>query len=239
MPPDPDPVRDLLEVVRREAYGVGLGAGRKTASNGAFLRGLLVGALLAVAGIGACAAQTVPVQAERFRRDLIRESQAVWGMGAPVSLLAAQVHQESAWKPDAVSWAGAAGLSQFMPATAQDIGRRYGGPVNRFDPRWSLRAQSLYMRELHRQIDAINESERLAFSLSGYNGGLRRVFQRQALSADPRRCIYSTCTLNPGIAAWAQRENEAYSRRIMLTLGPIYHAAGWGGPDLFSRFGSR
>jgi len=51
MQPDPDPVRDLLEVVKREAYGVGLGAGRKVASNGAFLRGLLVGVLLACGSI--------------------------------------------------------------------------------------------------------------------------------------------------------------------------------------------
>jgi soluble lytic murein transglycosylase-like protein len=236
---DADPVRDLLRVVERQAFDSGLGVGQRRASNGAFMRGLVVGALLAVAGIGACAAQAIPLQAEQYRRDLIRESQAVWGLSAPVSLLAAQVHQESMWRADAVSWAGAAGLTQFMGATAQDIGRRYGGLVNRFDARWSLRAQSLYMRELYRQIDAMNESERWAFSLSGYNGGLRRVFQRQALSADPRRCIYSTCAINPGIAAWAQRENEGYSRRIMLTLGPMYYAAGWGGPDLFSRYGSR
>jgi hypothetical protein len=102
-----------------------------------------------------------------------------------------------------------------------------------------MRAQSIYMRELHAQIEANNESERFAFALSAYNGGLRRVRTRQDRSVDPGRCLYSTCDINPGIAPSAQRENAEYSRRIMLVLGPRYHAAGWGGPDYFSRFGVR
>ena len=57
---DADPVRDLLRVVERQAFDSGLGVGQRRSSNGAFMRGLVVGALLAVAGIGACAAQAVP-----------------------------------------------------------------------------------------------------------------------------------------------------------------------------------
>jgi soluble lytic murein transglycosylase-like protein len=178
----------------------------------------------------------VPPVADTYRRDLTRIAQSVWGMGAPVSLLAAQIEQESAWRPGAISRVGAAGLTQFMPATAQDIGRRHiGGPPNPFDPRWSMTAQSHYMRELLVEIVARNESERFAFALSAYNGGLRRVHRRQALSAEPGRCINASCDINPGIRPAAQRENREYPRRILLVLAPRYHAAGWGGPDIYSR----
>ena len=34
----------------------------------------------------------------------------MWGLGAPISVFAAQVHQESAWRPEAVSHVGAQGL---------------------------------------------------------------------------------------------------------------------------------
>lgn len=237
---DPDPVRDLLRVVERQGYDNGLGVGRRRATGWAFLRGALVGALLSVTAIGACVAQTIPPQAEQYRRDLTRISQSVWGLSAPVALLAAQIHQESGWRAGAVSWAGAAGLTQFMRATAADVSARYRlGPPNVFDARWAMLAQSLYMRELHAQIEAINESERFAFALSAYNGGLRRVRSRQDRSADPGRCLGSTCEINPGIAVSAQRENAEYTRRVMLVLGPRYHGAAWGGPDLFTRFGVR
>jgi hypothetical protein len=232
MPPDPDPVRDLLEVVRREAYGVGLGAGRKTASNGAFLRGLLVGVLLAVAGIGACAAQTVPPQAESHRRDLIRAAQASWGMDAPLATLGAQVMVESAFRPTAVSWAGASGLAQFMPATAAAVAKQYPAlqPVNVFDPAWSLRAQAYLLRDLverYRPVGA-NTCEAGCYATTAYNGGPRWTDRRIAMSPAPTRCIGVTRLLNPGIRPSAQRENEAYPVKVLLDWEPRFVAAGWG-----------
>jgi len=194
--------------------------------------------LLAVLLIGwAVAAAQIPPRAEQYRRDLTRIAISVWGLDAPVALLAGQIEQESAWRPDAVSWAGAKGLAQFMDATGRDVAQRYGGgPPNPFDPRWSMTAQSRYMRELTGRIGAArNETERTAFALSAYNGGLRHVQRRQALSPDPGRCLGLTCDINPGIRPAAQRENREYPRRILLVLAPRYHAAGWGGPDIYSR----
>lgn len=60
----------------------------------------------------------VPPEASRYRLQLLRAAHGQWGLDAPVAALAAQVHQESGWRPDAVSRAGARGLAQFMPATA-------------------------------------------------------------------------------------------------------------------------
>ena len=63
-------------------------------------------------------AGAIPAQAERYRALLIREARVVWGMDAPVATFAAQIHQESMWRSDAVSRAGAQGLAQFMPKAA-------------------------------------------------------------------------------------------------------------------------
>lgn len=229
---EPDPVRDLLRVVERQAFDNGLGVGRRASSGAAFVRGLLVGVLLTVAGIGACAAQTIPLQAEQYRRDLMRAAQTSWGMGAPIATLAAQVHAESAWRPGAVSWAGAQGIAQFMPATAAGLARQYPElqPVNVFDPRWSLRAQARLLRDLARRYDTVgaNWCEIGCYAMTAYNGGPGWVDRRIARSPVPSRCLGVTRLINPGVRPSAQAENERYPVRVLLELEPRYVAAGWG-----------
>ena len=102
-----------------------------------------------------------------------------------------------------------------------------------------MHAQSVYLRELRGLVsNTRNESERMAFALSAYNGGLGHVRRRQALSPDPGRCLGLTCDIRPpGVSAANQAENRAYPRRILLVLMPRYHAAGWGGPALHARYG--
>jgi soluble lytic murein transglycosylase-like protein len=176
-------------------------------------------------------AQEIPREASEHRRDLIRSARSVWGMNAPTASLAAQVHQESLWRADARSWVGAAGLTQFMPSTVDWIRGVYpeeladGDP---YDPKWALRAQSRYMLHLWERVRGLDECERFAFAASAYNGGLGWVNKRKALSPTPSICLGATCDINPGIRASAQRENQEYSRRILLTLEPVYVAYGWG-----------
>lgn len=231
-----DPVADLKAI----AWAAGFDAGRRRPTLRSRLAHLVVGAVLGAIGVlwAAGALAQVPPVAEQYRRDLTRIAVSVWGVDAPVALLAAQIEQESAWRPGAVSWAGAKGLAQFMDATARDVAARYGGgPPNPFDPRWAMSAQSRYLRELSGLVGrSRNDSERMAFALSAYNGGLRWVRARQGLSPDPGRCLGLTCDINPGIRPAAQRENREYPRRILLELMPRYHAAGWGGPALHARY---
>jgi len=240
--PDPgslprDPVADLIALVERGAFV----QGRQHPTLVAKIRWCLLGfaaGVFATLWWAASASAQVPPAAEAYRRDLVRIGQDVWGMDAPVSLLAAQLHAESGWRPGAVSPVGAGGLAQFMPATARDVAARYGGgPPNVFDPRWAMRAQSVYLRELKGLVgSARNDSERMAFALSAYNGGLGWVRRRQAMSDDPGRCLGASCDINPGIRPAAQVENRAYPRRIILELLPRYHAAGWGGPAYHARY---
>lgn len=227
---------DRERFIVAQAFVAGREEGVKRSTR-AFILGVVLGALAVV--WTATALAQVPPQAEAYRRDLTRTAQSVWGMDAPVALLGAQIEQESAWNPQAVSPAGAMGLAQFMPRTAADMARRYDvGPANPFDPRWAMHAQSIYLRELHGLVGAVNESERYAFALAAYNGGLRHVWTRQDMSPAPGRCINATCDIRPpGVSASNQRQNRDYSRRVLLVLMPRYHAAGWGGPALHARYG--
>ena len=92
--------------------------------------------------------------------------------GLDVKLLHALVLAESGYRPDAVSPAGAAGLTQLMPGTALEL-----GVTDRFDPVENLRGGAEYLaRQLRRFQDV-----RLA--LAAFNAGPARV---AALGRIPR-----------------------------------------------------
>ncbi len=175
-------------------------------------------------------AAELPRAAKHYQRQLTREARAVWGMEAPVPAFAGQIHQESAWRPDAVSRVGARGLSQFMPATAQWIHAAYAeqlGGLEVYSPAWAIRAMVLYDRHLwDRTVLAANDCERMAFTLGQYNGGERWMLKRRGLAEDPARCLNAACDINPGIRAHNQTENREYPRRILLRHQSLY--AGWG-----------
>lgn len=94
-------------------------------------------------------------------------------------LLASQAYQESRFKSDAKSWAGARGLMQVMPAT----GRQYG--VTRLDdPEENLRAAAKYLEWLtsYWSKHVGDPGERLKFILASYNVGLGHVEDAQRLA---------------------------------------------------------
>lgn len=175
-------------------------------------------------------AQSVPPEAHQFKRDLIRAGRNVWGMEAPTATMAGQIHQESRWREQATSPVGASGIAQFMPSTARWIQGVYPGELagDVRSAEWGIRALARYDRHLWDRIDAMDDCERMAFTLSAYNGGLGWVQRRQRIAEKPRICLFATCEINPGITPANQAENAAYPRRILLTLEPIYSAAGFG-----------
>ncbi|WP_395945536.1 lytic transglycosylase domain-containing protein [Brevundimonas sp.] len=89
-----------------------------------------------------------------------------------VKLLQALVLTESGFRPDAVSPAGAAGLTQLMPATARELGVR-----DRFDPAENLLGGADY---LARQLVKFGD---VRLALAAYNAGPARV---QRLGRVPR-----------------------------------------------------
>jgi soluble lytic murein transglycosylase-like protein len=176
----------------------------------------------------------IPRAAEQYRADLIRVAHSGMGLDAPTALLAAQIHQESRWNPNAKSPVGAQGLAQFMPATARwlpSVAPHTGKPLP-FNPGWALRALAAYDWWLYRRIEhTVYDCERWAFVLCAYNGGLGWVQRDRALAArrglDPSRYWDSVEKVNAGRKASAFRENRGYPARI-FALQTAYERQGWG-----------
>ena len=91
--------------------------------------------------------------------DLIAQSAARYAIEP--ALVKAVIRAESAFHPRAVSWKGARGLMQLMPATARDLGCR-----NVFDPEDNIDAGAKHLRSL---IDQYGWN--LPHVLAAYNAG--------------------------------------------------------------------
>jgi soluble lytic murein transglycosylase-like protein len=95
-------------------------------------------------------------------RDRVAELAAKYDLSP--SLIEALVWQESRWRSDAMSPAGARGLAQLMPATARSLG------VDPDDPHANLEGGARYLRQ---QLDAFGGD--LEKALAAYNAGPARV----------------------------------------------------------------
>lgn len=94
-------------------------------------------------------------------------------------LLAAQCYQESGFDPDAVSWAGARGLMQVMPSTAEQM----GVPAGRlFSPEDNINAATKYINRLRGMFQDVRGEERTKFVLAAYNGGPGHIRDAMALA---------------------------------------------------------
>lgn len=177
---------------------------------------------LALALLPAIAAAAVPDRAWQHRRDMVQSAWRTFGPGAPVATLAAQIHQESAWRCDAVSWAGAQGCAQFMPGTSGDAAKRWPSqcaPANPFHPPWAFRCRDLYLRAqiIASRNERTDECDEWAFGLRAYNGGLGWIRRDRAATtaagADPDDWR-QVQPYNAGRRDSAFRENTEYPVRI-------------------------
>jgi hypothetical protein len=177
----------------------------------------------------------IPRMAHTHKRLLLQQSRLVWGLDAPTATFAAQIHQESLWRENAVSHVGAQGLAQFMPKTGAWIVTVYRdlGTHEPMNPTWSIRAMAQYNLHLHHRVDGSHECERWAKTLSAYNGGLTWISRDEKLAAsegyDPTRWFDNVELVNSGRSAANFKENRGYPRRILLMLESVYIAAGFGG----------
>ena len=144
-------------------------------------------------------------------------------------LLLAIVRQESAFAPDAMSRAGARGLMQLMPATAQRVASQLQLPFSL--PR--LTTDGIYNLTLGRSyIDKLIEDfgGSYALAIAAYNAGPGRVRQWLREFGDPRgRDI--------GMVDWIEMipftETRAYVQRVLENL-QIYRGQTGGDTAAFS-----
>lgn len=198
-------------------------------------------------------ADQVPQAFNRYRIMVQTEAFRLLGPRAPVARIAAQFHQESRYDPAARSGVGAAGLGQFMPPTAADMGRNYPtecAPVDPLSAAWAIRCAIIYDRALvgavrplvavsppgltgpgAAGIAPLSECTRWAFGLSSYNGGGgwlaldRALAQRSGSDPNTWAGVVPYSKRSPA----ALRENRGYITRIMGDLEPLYIAAGMPG----------
>jgi soluble lytic murein transglycosylase len=108
----------------------------------------------------------------------------------PAPLLFALIRTESAFQNAVISHAGAVGLAQLMPATAEDMAnriRRAGGPdffdeerrLDLYDPNLNVHIGSFYLNLL------MGRFEDIKLALMAYNGGMNRVRRWQAANSMP------------------------------------------------------
>jgi len=148
-------------------------------------------------------------------------------------LLYSIMHQESSFKPRALSYKGARGLMQLMPPTASRF-----GVTNIWDPRQNIEGGARYMRFL---LDLFSGDVQLA--LAGYNAGegavmkyghrvppysetreyVRRIGNRYSMIRDPQAAAIASTLSNKQMAA-AQRKDSTplnvYERSVFMTRLP-------------------
>lgn len=127
-------------------------------------------------------------------------------------LIYAQMHQESSFKLKALSYKGASGLMQLMPATARRL-----GVTNIYDPKQNIEGGIKYMRML---LNMFNQDVNLA--LAGYNAGegavMKYGYQIPPYS-ETREYVrrisarYSSIS-NPSMARTAQRVNSVTANKL-------------------------
>jgi membrane-bound lytic murein transglycosylase F len=92
-------------------------------------------------------------------------------------LIAAQTYQESHLNPEAISQAGAYGLMQLTPSTAQSL-----GVTNILEPRQNVNAGVRYLKNLYDHFDRANGTDRLLMALAAYNIGQGHIFDARNIA---------------------------------------------------------
>jgi soluble lytic murein transglycosylase len=139
------------------------------------------------------------------------------GTGMDRDTLYGLIRTESLFMPDAVSSAGAVGLTQLMPETARETARRLernGGPdyftdgaLDLADPALNIHLGALYFERLRNALDS-----RLLAALS-YNGGVNRVRRWRAARPALNEALF--------LESAGYAETRDYGRQV-LAAAEIY-----------------
>ncbi|MGY3239074.1 hypothetical protein ACVWZ4_000310 [Bradyrhizobium sp. USDA 4472] len=149
-------------------------------------------------------AEQAPVSpSEQFCRAL---KQAAEESGIPVPFFARLLWQESRFKSNEVSQAGAQGVAQFMPETAAEVGLD-----DPFDPMKALPASAKFLRKLR------DDFGNLGLAAAAYNAGPGRIQKWLAKESELPRETRDYVRIITGTKAedWTER-SQALAIRIDL-----------------------
>ena len=93
--------------------------------------------------------------------------------------------EESHFRHDAVSWAGAMGLMQIMPATGKDIASRLGMTITDNDllnPEISIKFGSFYISSMMNMFNA--DIDRAMAAYNGGPGNVRKWLESSFMTSD-------------------------------------------------------
>lgn len=149
------------------------------------------------------AAQTPVSPTEKFCHALREAAEA---SGIPVPFFARLIWQESRFKSNEVSQAGAQGVAQFMPETAAEVGLD-----DPFDPMKALPASAKFLRRLR------DDFGNLGLAAAAYNAGPGRIQKWLAKESELPRETRDYVRIITGTKAedWTERA-EALAIRIDL-----------------------
>jgi len=179
--------------------------------------GFILLALVALGAFGVYVVKAEPDWYLRMRYPLQYQSiinAHADNYGLEPSLLAAVVYTESKFDPSAQSTAGAIGLMQLLPATAQGIADHTGGgnytKADLYNPELNIRYGAYYLARLQHKYREHPQS--LDLALAAYNAGQGNV----------DRWVAATPTGAPVRIPF--RETRDYLDRVHRLQG-IYHRA--------------
>jgi hypothetical protein len=119
----------------------------------------------------------------------------------PIGFLARLLWQESRFRAEEVSSAGARGIAQFMPQTAVEMGLK-----DPFDPLQAIPASARFLRKLHNQFG------NLGLAAAAYNAGGGRIerwlSRRSTLPKETR--AYVKIITGHKAEAWIDEESTVY-----------------------------
>ncbi len=198
--PYPEPDRDLPPLPSKE---------RPTSPSRPYsrVRRRILAVLLVAAVTGAVVALVHRATARRRLEDA-RELAEHYGpaVGLDPALVLAVIRAESSGDSQAVSHAGARGLMQLMPPTAQEVAERadipYSGPDALFDPELNVRLGTLYLAQMRRQFN-----DDAFLYLAAYNAGPGRI--RRLREEHPELASWELVALH------APDETRVYVRRVL------------------------
>lgn len=169
-----------------------------------------------------------PAAALKYRGTLTREAHFVHGLDAPIPMFAAQIEQESGWRPGVTSYDNGKGLAQFTGKSIDWIGELYPelGKSEPYNPTWAIRALVRYDAWLVARVKGIDECHRRAAALKGYNAGLGYVQRAQKASSQPEVWFGITEHVPTRQTPQNFEASRMYPRLILFKRQPGYRE--WG-----------